>query len=53
MGAEKVSDVVYTTFVHVRNANTFCDSLKWKYEHTCNIWKKIDTDTDTDTEEAP
>ena len=42
MGSEKVSDTQFKTFVHVSDADMFCDCLEWKYMAACKRWKAAD-----------
>ena len=44
MGSEKVSDTQFKTFVHVSDADMFCDCLEWKYMAACKRWKAADAD---------
>ena len=43
-GSERVSDLVWKTFIHVSDAKTFCDCLDWKYKETHRMWE---TDADS------
>ena len=45
IGSERVSDLVWKTFVHVPDAKTFCDCLDWKYKDTHRIWETLDADS--------
>lgn len=44
-GSERVSDDTWKTFVHVQDAETFCDCLNWKYTATNSKWNEIDSDS--------
>ena len=41
-GSTKISDTKWRTFVHVKDAKTFCESLKWKYEFAHKKWEEAD-----------
>lgn len=47
-GSEKISDLVWKTFVHVENPDFFCDCLDWKSAKTKKRWQEVDIDLSDD-----
>ena len=39
-GSTRISEKQLQTYVHVSDAATFCDCLKWKYEDTIKRWNR-------------
>lgn len=39
MGSERISDIEWKTFVHVKDPEMFCSCLEWKYKETKVIWE--------------
>jgi hypothetical protein len=44
LGSEKISDLMWKTFVHVENPDILCDCLEWKYARTKKQWEEVDID---------